>query len=314
MLSETKGPALPRRPAAEWWEDATWDQIPCRFNSSNHPALQAELAAQKIRKHVQPQKSQQYSAGRRRSSCWFFLLTIHCCDFATEDAARRQSHITASAPKLATCLLEDGECMTKAHTTAVRFDSQITCIDVLRGHKSKMNSNCLEKKKLISLEPFTILHLQWRLHHFVARNRVPTSFALPRSEVSSVSVGSWCLPTGEVAKLRAICIKKFLNISSWTIYHQLTVDLRSDDMSLQFHSGLITDVFMTFVLEVSVPLISPIALVCCSAKPLTASETWSDMPDLRFYSVRPASGKAPCETTFKIIAKCQIKCSIYNII
>ena len=126
MLSETKGPALPRRPAAEWWEDATWDQIPCRFNSSNHPALQAELAAQKIRKHVQPQKSQQYSAGRRRASCWFFLLTIHCCDFATEDAARRQSHITASAPKLATCLLEDGECMTKAHTTAVRFDSQIT--------------------------------------------------------------------------------------------------------------------------------------------------------------------------------------------
>ena len=36
----------------------------------------------------------------------------------------------------------------------------LTCIDVLRGHKSKMISNCLEKKKLTGLEPFTILHLQ----------------------------------------------------------------------------------------------------------------------------------------------------------
>lgn len=80
-------------------------------------------------------------------------------------------------------------------------NTQTTCMDVLQGHKSKMISNCLEKKrkkKLTSLEPFTVLYLQRMFHHrhhFVARNRVPTSFALPRSEVSSVSVGSWCLPS-----------------------------------------------------------------------------------------------------------------------
>ena len=79
-------------------------------------------------------------------------------------------------------------------------NTQTTCMDVLQGHKSKMISNCLEKKrkKLTSLAPFTVLYLQRMFHHrhhFVARNRVPTSFALPRSKVSSVSVGSWCLPS-----------------------------------------------------------------------------------------------------------------------
>lgn len=62
------------------------------------------------------------AAGRRRALCCCFLLTIHCGDFATQNAAGGQSHITASAPKLATCL-EDGECMTKAHPTAVRQHS-----------------------------------------------------------------------------------------------------------------------------------------------------------------------------------------------